>query len=44
MKVILADLDASRMECVKKLLRVEEVLGVHTDPNEAFRQPLTISQ
>jgi hypothetical protein len=29
------------MECVKRLLKVQEVLGVETDPNEDFLQPLT---
>ena len=40
-KNVLRDLDSSRMECVRKLNRVEQVLGVHTDPNETFRQPLS---
>ena len=42
-KGILGDLDESRMECVSKLLRVEKVLGVHTDPNETLRKPLVLS-
>lgn len=39
---MLEDLDSSRMECVRKLCRVQDVLGVRTDPNEAFMQPLSI--
>lgn len=39
-KAIILDLDASRMVCVKKHLRVETVLGIKTDPNEAFLRPL----
>lgn len=37
---MVCDLDAARMECVRKLIRVQDVLGVKTDPNEAFMQPL----
>lgn len=40
---IVADLDSDRMECVRKLVRVQDVLGVATDPNEAFLQPLGIN-
>ena len=39
-KNIIEDLDAARMECVRKLLRVQDVLGVKTDSNEAFLKPL----
>ena len=28
------------MECVTKLLRVQSVLGIETDPIEAFMKPL----
>lgn len=40
---IVNDLDSSRMECVRMLIRVQDVLGVRTDPNEAFMQPLASS-
>ena len=39
-KNIRDELDANRMECVGKLLNVQRVLGIQTDPNEAFLQPL----
>ena len=39
-KKMVEDLDSNRMECVRKLLRVQDVLGVRTDTNEAFLQPL----
>ena len=42
-KTIIAELDASRMVCVKKHIRVETVLGIKTDPNEAFLKPLESS-
>jgi len=35
-RIIVADLDEARMECVKKLIRVQDVLGVKTDANQAF--------
>lgn len=41
---IVKELDDERMECVRKLVRVQTVLGVKTDPNEAFMQPLVSSQ
>jgi hypothetical protein len=39
-KKMVDHLDINRMECVRKLVRVQDVLGVRTDPNEAFLQPL----
>ena len=39
---MLEDLDSARMECVRKLIRVQDILGVKTDPNEAFLQPLAM--
>lgn len=35
------ELDSTRMECVGKLIRVQHALGIDTDPNEAFLQPLS---
>ncbi len=40
-KNIVTELDAARMECVNKLIRVQNVLGIVTDSNEAFMQPLS---
>ena len=40
-KKIVEDLDASRMECVHKVKRVQEVLGIHVDAQEDFLQPLS---
>ena len=37
------ELEERRMECVVRLLKVQDQLGVETDPNEAFLQPYTQS-
>jgi hypothetical protein len=34
------ELELSRMACVVRLIKVQDNLGVVTDPNEAFLQPL----
>ena len=34
------ELEQSRMACVVRLIKVQDNLGVETDPNEAFLQPL----
>ena len=40
-KQISNELDKSRMEALERLLKVQGNLGIVTDPNEAFLQPLS---
>ena len=39
-KVIMVDLDKSRMEVVERVNVVQNLLGIETDPMETFMQPL----
>ena len=40
MRQISEELDDSRLECVRSVRRVENNLGIATDPNEKFQESL----